>query len=377
MIGLGIESSCDETSASILQNGRRVLSLKINSQIAIHLPFQGVVPELASRNHLLKINSILEESLNEAGISFSDLDYIAVTHRPGLIGSLMVGLQTAKTIHLLTGIPLIGVNHLEAHIYAPFLEYQNFNGPQFPHGKKFFALLVSGGNTALFQYQKADKLLLAGNTLDDAAGEAFDKIAKMLNLGYPGGPPIERLARQSSFNENRSLEELPVPAILKGTPRTEIKFSFSGIKTAIYRLIKKYRLDEKNINLIKADKNIFQHDGLEYSLADLCYSLQYRIAELLGRNIRNLLNFYSFDEEQDSRYFIFAGGVAANSFIRGYLGKIIANFGYELAVPPAILCTDNGAMVAAAGYYKFLLHDVDDLSLEAYSGSKFDELRIS
>ncbi len=354
IFGLGIESSCDETSAAIVKNGTEVLSLRINTQIELHLPFQGVVPELASRNHLQKINQILTDTLQDAAIDWHELDYIGVTNEPGLIGSLMVGLQTAKTLHLVTALPLIGVNHLIAHLHAPFLQYKNFSGadPSLRQ-KPFLGLLVSGGNTVLFLHHNPNQVQILGSTVDDAAGEAFDKAAKLLNLGYPGGPQIEKIAKQSSFAAGRSLAKLPLPAILKDKRRDEIRFSFSGIKTSLFRLVSQNQQS--------------QHEPT--FMADAAFALQFRISEILERNLRSAIERFMGDFHNDNlaKAIVFAGGVSANSFIRSRLEQLCGEYSLQLLTAPPILCTDNGAMVAALAHELFKSGKRDNLALDASS----------
>lgn len=365
VIGLGIETSCDDTSVSIVKNGRDVLSLKTFSQVKLHSTFQGVVPEIASRNHLLKINGLIEDALGQSNTSWKDLSYLAVTNKPGLIGSLIVGLQTAKAISLARDIDLIGINHLAAHIHAPFLRYDRWQGPPFPT-KKFLALLISGGSTALIGYESPDSLHLFGSTRDDAAGESFDKIAKLLNLGYPGGPIIESLAARSSFLKGRSLKEVPLPPILRDSPKSDLSFSFSGIKTAVYYLM-------KSIGDISKNK---KKNGMLFDKTDIAFSLQFRITELLQRNISRLLEKYRSYIKSDiiSDNFVLGGGVAANKYIRENLQKTVEKFGMSLMAPPGILCTDNGAMVASCGYYLWEKGNKSEINLEAYSRPEWASL---
>jgi N6-L-threonylcarbamoyladenine synthase len=224
VFGLGLESSCDETSAAVVIDGKTIASNKIFSQVDLHSEYYGVVPEIASRAHLEKINSLIEMSLNESGIAFSDLHYVAAANRPGLIGSLLIAVQSAKAISFAMNIPLIGVNHLEAHLYTPFLEG---NDPDYP----YIGLLVSGGNTALYHIDGPGKMKLIGKTADDAVGEAFDKVSKYIGLGYPGGPLVENLAKNAKIKKNLFPKILPDP--------DDTRFSYSGLKTAVVNYIKK------------------------------------------------------------------------------------------------------------------------------------------
>ncbi len=309
-IGLGLESSCDETAAAVVENGRTVLSNIISSQIDLHREYYGVVPEIASRAHLETINILIERALRGAGKTFADLDYVAATSRPGLVGSLLIALQSAKVISYALKIPLVAVNHLEAHLYAPFLEGRE---PAFP----YIGLLVSGGNTALYLVGGTGDMEVIGRTVDDAAGEAYDKIAKYMDLGYPGGPVIERLARTS--------QRRPVlfPKIL--TEPGDTRFSYSGIKTAV-------------VNHLAANPGADQ--------ADVVYSFQERVLEILARRA------FAAARSRGIRTIVVAGGVASN----GRLREILADGrqeGEEILVPSPGLCTDNAAMVAGIGYRYF------------------------
>lgn len=279
VIGLGLESSCDETSASIVKDGSIILSNRIFSQIELHREFSGVVPEIASRSHLETINNLIDSALKESGTDFSDLDYVAATNRPGLIGSLMIGLQSAKTISFTLGIPLIAVNHLEAHLYAPFLEGENLQYP-------FMGLLISGGNTALYRVNGPGEMELIGKTVDDAVGEAFDKISKYLGLGYPGGPVIEKLAGTAVQKKNFFPKLMTDPG--------DIRFSYSGLKTAV-------------INHIK--------NNPEADTAEIVYSFQESALELLVRRL------FSTARDLGIKRLVVAGGVAANGRLRELLNE--------------------------------------------------------
>ncbi len=321
-IGLGLESSCDETSASIVRNGREILSNIISSQIDLHAEYYGVVPEIASRAHLEVINSLIDRALKEAGIQFNDLDYVAATNRPGLVGSLLISIQSAKAISCALDIPLIAINHLEAHLYAPFLEG---NDVFFP----YIGLIVSGGNTALYKVKEIGEIELIGKTVDDAAGEAFDKIAKYLELGYPGGPLIEKMAEKAT---NR---KMILPKILADSK--DYRFSYSGIKTAV-------------INYIKQNPDAKKED--------IVYSFQERALELLIRRL-----FYAARKFR-IKDIVVAGGVAANGRLREMLEKNKKE-NENVLIPSPILCTDNGAMVAGLGYQYFKRNMISDLSIDA------------
>lgn len=319
IIGLGLESSCDETSAAIVVEGKKILSNMINSQIELHSDYSGVVPEIASRAHLENINGLIASALEEAGITFSDLDYVAATNRPGLIGSLLIALQSAKAISFTLGIPLIAINHLEAHLYAPFLEGRD---PEYP----FIGLLISGGNTALYRVEGPGEMKLIGKTVDDAVGEAFDKISKFLGLGYPGGPVIEKIARQAVK------KRVFFPKIL--TDPDDRRFSYSGIKTAV-------------INHIKANPGD--------DITEIVYSFQERALELLSRRLFNAAR------EEGIKKMVIAGGVAANGRLRELLDSE-KNKDEEIIIPSPLLCTDNAAMIAGMGYRYYKKGVFDPLS---------------
>ncbi|HON77580.1 MAG TPA: tRNA (adenosine(37)-N6)-threonylcarbamoyltransferase complex transferase subunit TsaD [Spirochaetota bacterium] len=312
IIGIGLESSCDETAVGIVQNGTRVLANCIFSQIDLHSEYFGVVPEIASRAHLEVINGLIRKALMEAGISFRDLDYVAATNRPGLVGSLLIALQSAKAISYTVDIPFIAVNHLEAHLYAPFLEDNVLSYP-------FIGLLVSGGNTAVYRVEGAGKMELIGKTVDDAAGEAFDKVAKFADLGYPGGPLIEKLAETAK--DRKKL----FPKILSDSPG-DTRFSYSGLKTAV-------------INYIK--------ENPATPMEEVVYSFQERALELLVRRV------FAAAREQSITTIVVAGGVAANGRLRQLLEEE-RRPRETVLVPSPVLCTDNAAMIAGIGYHYFM-----------------------
>jgi N6-L-threonylcarbamoyladenine synthase len=310
MIVLGIESSCDETAAAVLEDGRRVRSSIVASQDALHAPYGGVVPELASRRHLEVIVPVIERALVEGGVRLADLDGIAVTHGPGLVGSLLVGCALAKSIAWVHGTPLVGVNHLEGHIYAASLTDD-------PPAHPFLALVVSGGHTALYHADAPLSYRLIGETRDDAAGEAFDKVAKLLDLGFPGGPVIERVARTGSSNAI----PLPMAQMTDQAP----DFSFSGIKTAVSLHVKRHRpLGEREV-------------------ADIAASFQAAVVKMLVRKTSKAA------ARLGAKRIVLTGGVAANTALRDALAAAAIDHGFRLHVPPRQLCTDNAAMIAAAG----------------------------
>ena len=307
---LGIESSCDETAAAVLVDGRRILSSIVASQDDVHAPFGGVVPELASRRHLQTVLPVIERALLEAGVAVPDLDGIAVTQGPGLVGSLLVGCAVAKSMAYVHGKPLVGVNHLEGHIYASFLTE---DPPEHP----FLALVVSGGHTALYHAKRPREYGLVGQTRDDAAGEAFDKVAKLLGLGFPGGPVIQRTAERGDPHAIA----FPLAHITDGSR----DFSFSGIKTSVSLYVKGHRpLSEAQV-------------------ADVAASFQAAVVKMLvRRTLRAALHL-------GTKRVVLTGGVAANGPLRAALAAEAEEHGVRLHIPPPRLCTDNAAMIAAAG----------------------------
>jgi N6-L-threonylcarbamoyladenine synthase len=310
MLVLGIESSCDETAAAVLVDGRRVLSSVVASQDAIHAPYGGVVPELASRRHLEVVTPVVEQALAEAGVGLGDLDGIAVTQGPGLVGSLLVGLSVAKALAWVHGKPLVGVNHLEGHVYASFLTE---DPPEHP----FLALVVSGGHTALYHVRAPLDYRLVGQTRDDAAGEAFDKVAKLLGLGFPGGPIVQRVAEAG---DPRAIA-FPLAQMTDGAR----DFSFSGIKTSVSSYVKR-------------------HGPLGAAqVADVAASFQAAVVKMLVRKtVKASLHL-------GVKRLVVTGGVAANGPLREALRAEAAEHGLRLHVPPPRLCTDNAAMITAAG----------------------------
>jgi len=310
MIVLGIESSCDETAAAVLTDGRRIVSSVVASQDAIHAPYGGVVPELASRRHLEVITPVIAQALGDAGVTLADLDGIAVTQGPGLVGSLLIGCAVAKSLAWVHKKPLVGVNHLEGHIYASFLTE---DPPEHP----FLALVVSGGHTALYHAKRPREYGLVGQTRDDAAGEAFDKVAKLVGLGFPGGPIIQKTAERG---DPRSIA-FPLAHITDGAH----DFSFSGIKTSVSLYVKGHRpLSEAQV-------------------ADVAASFQAAVVKMLvRRTLRAALHL-------GTKRVVLTGGVAANGPLRATLAAEAEEHGVRLHIPPPRLCTDNAAMIAAAG----------------------------
>jgi tRNA N6-adenosine threonylcarbamoyltransferase len=327
---LGIETSCDETAASVVENGRAMLSNVVASQAELHAKYGGVFPEEASRQHVLTLYPVVETALNEAHLSLSELDAVAVTRGPGLVGSLVVGLNMAKGLALGAGLPLVGVNHLEAHLYSAWLhnaESQAPKEPRFP----LLALIVSGGHTELVLMKDHLVYERLGGTLDDAAGEAFDKVARMLGLSYPGGPIIQAYARGGDP------EAYKFPrAWLEGT----WNFSFSGLKTAVLREVR--RLESGNHTV---------------PVAGLAASFQAAVVDVLvGKTIMAAKEF-------EAKSILVAGGVSANEALRE---AFKAQARMPVYIPPIELCTDNAAMVAGVGYYRFVQGQRDDLSIDAF-----------
>ena len=324
IITLGIESSCDETSVAVVKNGREVLSNVINSQIKIHEKYGGVVPEIASRNHIEAISGVTKQALEEAKITFEDIDIIACTCGPGLVGALLVGVSYAKALSYALNKPLIGTNHIEGHIAANYITHKNLTPP-------FLCLIVSGGHTHLVHIKNYNEFEILGKTRDDAIGEAFDKVARVIGLGYPGGPKVDKLAKEGVANI-----ELPKPH-MEG-----LDFSFSGIKTAI-------------INL--------HHKNPDINKANLCASFEKDVTEIL------LENTIEAAKKLNINKIALAGGVSAKSYIRQEFLKLQAK-GYEIYYPEMILCTDNAAMIASAGYYNFMAGKVSDMYLNAIPNLK-------
>ena len=325
---LGIESSCDETSVSIVKNGTEELATVISSQIDIHKDFGGVVPEIASRHHVKNITMVLEECLEKANMTMEQIDAIAITYGPGLIGSLLIGLEAAKTLAWLYQKPLIPVHHIAGHIYANSL----VRPLKFP----LLALVVSGGHTELIEMTNHYKFKKLGGTLDDAIGECYDKVARVMNLEYPGGPKLDKLSK-----EGKPTYKLPIPL-----HDDSYNFSFSGLKSAV-------------INLAHNEKQ----RGEELRQADLAASFQKVAVESVVSKTKKAI------EDKNIKYLIVAGGVAANQILRSEIENLAEEEGIEMSVPPMKYCTDNAAMIAAAGYYAYLDGRVADLTLNSTSSA--------
>jgi len=324
MITLGIESSCDDTSIALVENGTRVISSLVSSQIEIHRRFGGVVPEVASRKHLEAILPLLRECLDTAGVKLEEVGQIAATAGPGLLGPLLVGLSTAKALAWYYGKPLIPVNHIEAHLAASFLTAGR--APEYP----FLGLIVSGGHANLVLAEGPRQYRVLGQTLDDAPGELFDKVARHLQLGYPGGPVIQTTGE----NGDEKRYQLPRPMSGKG-----YVFSFSGLKTAVMRIV--------------------AHEGEKLDLPDLCASLQYAVSQTFVEKVGLGL------KETKAPRLVLAGGVAANTVLRSDMQKLADRYRAELLLPTLHLCTDNAAMIAAHGYFTAHLAPANSLKVNA------------
>ena len=323
---LGIESSCDETSASIVKNGTEEIATVISSQIDIHKNYGGVVPEIASRHHVKNITIVLEECLEKANMTIDDVDAIAITYGPGLIGSLLIGLEAAKTLSFIYNKPLIPVHHIAGHIYANSLVKEL----RFP----LLAVVVSGGHTEIIEMKKHYSFEKLGGTLDDAIGECYDKVARVIGLEYPGGPKLDKLAK-----EGKDTYKLPIPL-----QDDSYNFSFSGLKSSV-------------INLAHNE----EQRGEELRKSDLAASFQKVAVESIVSKVKKAI------EEKNIKNVIVAGGVAANNGLREAMQEMTEELGVELSIPPMKYCTDNGTMIAAAGYYAYLDGRRADLTLNSKS----------
>ena len=334
IITLAVESSCDETSVAVLKNGREVLSNIISTQIETHKKFGGVVPEVASRKHIESIDEVVQEALDTANMDFKDIDHIAVTYGPGLAGALLVGLSHAKALAYTLDIPLVGVNHIEGHVSANYIEHRDLKPP-------FITLIVSGGHTHLVEVKDYGVYEILGRTRDDASGEAFDKIARAMGLGYPGGPIIDRLAKLG----NKHAIEFP-----RAHMDEEYDFSFSGLKSAV-------------LNYLNAKKM----KNEEIIVEDVAASFQEAVVEVLSsKAIKAAL-------DKNYKTIALAGGVACNSSLREKITEMAKEHGIDIKYPPLVLCTDNAAMIGCAGYYSYMNGRRDDMSLNAVPGLKIGQ----
>ena len=332
---LAIESSCDETAAAVVNNGRFVRSNVISSQIELHKLYGGVVPEIASRKHIEKINQVIEEALKEAEMTLDDIDAIGVTYGPGLVGALLVGVAEAKAIAYAKNLPLIGVHHIEGHISANYIEHPDLEPP-------FLCLVVSGGHTHLVRVKDYGKYEILGRTRDDAAGEAYDKVARAIGLGYPGGPKIDRIAKEG----NPDAIKFP-KAKIDGAP---FDFSFSGLKSAVLNYI-----------------NGCKMKGEQYDPADIAASFQKAVVDVLVEKSMNAVKEFGVDK------FAIAGGVASNSALRAGMQKACDKNGIKFYHPSPIFCTDNAAMIGAAAYYEYLAGTRHGWDLNAVPNLKLGE----
>ena len=328
MLVLGIESSCDETSVAIVEDGRKVLSNVINSQIKIHERFGGVVPEIASRNHVQAISTVTKQALEQAKTTFDQVDAISCTMGPGLVGALLVGVSYAKALSFALDKPLIGTNHIKGHIAANYITHKELKPP-------FICLIISGGHTHLVLVKDYNDFQILGKTRDDAIGEAFDKVARVIGLGYPGGPKIDKMAKQGKPNIH--------------LPRTyfeDLDFSFSGIKTAV-------------INL--------NHKNPDIDKSDLCASFEQAVTEVI------VTNTVKACKNSNVKTVALAGGVSANSYIRNAFDNVAKENNIDIYYPKMELCTDNAAMIASAGYYELINGKTSNLDLNAIPNLKIDQ----
>lgn len=328
IITLGIESSCDETSVSVVKNGREVLSNVIDTQIPIHEKYGGVVPEIASRNHIEAISRVTKKAVEDANIKLEEIDAITPTYGPGLVGALLVGLSYAKALSFAINKPLVGVNHIQGHIAANYITYKELKPP-------FICVMMSGGNTQIIYVKGYTEFEVLGKTRDDAIGEAFDKVARVVGLGYPGGPKVDNLAKQGQANIKFSKTHFSDGSL---------DFSFSGIKTAV-------------INV--------HHKNKEINKADLCASFQKSVTETLIENVTKAI------KNTQVKTVGLAGGVSANSYIRSEFLKLEGQ-GIKVYMPDLKLCTDNAAMIASAGYYNYISGKRDNLNLNAIPNLKLN-----
>lgn len=329
ILTLAIESSCDETSVALVLEGREVLSNIIASQIDIHKAYGGVVPEIASRHHLDNINRVVDEALEEAGCTLEEVDFIGVTYGPGLVGALLIGLATAKALAMALDKPLVGVHHIHGHICANYIEHKELEPP-------FMALVISGGHTNIVEVEDYNTCRVLGGTRDDAVGEAYDKVARVLGLGYPGGPLIDKIAKEGN----------PEAVAFKRVflEKDSLDFSFSGIKTGV-------------LNYINNEKQA----GREINIPDVAASFQQAVLDVI------VAKAVGSAKELGKDKLVLAGGVASNSKLRNMLDEECKKKGIELYYPSPILCTDNAAMIGCAAYYKYKAGGIDGLDMDAHA----------
>ena len=329
ILTLGIESSCDETSVAVVKNGREVLSNVIATQIDIHKKYGGVVPEIASRNHVENITYVAKEALQKSGVTLDDIDAICCTYGPGLVGALLVGLSTAKAMAYALNKPFVGVHHIEGHIVANYITHKELEPP-------YLCLVVSGGHSHLVHVKDYTKFEVLGKTRDDAVGEAFDKVARVVGIGYPGGPVIDKLAK-----EGKPIYNLP------RTHFENLDFSFSGIKTAVINLVHK--------------------EGDNININDLCASFEEAVTDILTQNSLKAM------KELGVNKIAIAGGVSANSYLRNRMQELGEKEGFKVYYPELVLCTDNAAMIASAGYYNYMAGKCSPWNLNAVPNLKIGE----
>ena len=325
ILTLGIETSCDETSASVVRNGREILSNVIDTQIPIHEKYGGVVPEIASRNHIEAISRVTMLALEQANVKFEDIDAVTPTYGPGLVGALLVGVSYAKALSFAINKPLVGVNHIHGHVASNYLTYKELEPP-------FLCVLISGGNTEIVHVKDYTEFEVFGKTRDDAIGEAFDKVARVVGLGYPGGPKVDKMAKNGK----------PIYDLPKTHFKDSLDFSFSGIKTAVINLNHKYQ---------------------DINKEDLCASFQKAVTDVLIENTIKAI------KQTNSEKIAIAGGVSANSYIRQAMLNLESK-DLKVYMPDMKLCTDNAAMIASSGYYNFILGKRDNLDLNAIPNLK-------
>ncbi len=335
VIILGIETSCDETSAAVVKNGREILSNVISSQVSFHRKYGGVVPEIASRKHVELIMPVINQSIEDSGIGLKDIDAIGVTYGPGLVGALLVGLSAAKGIACALDKPLVGVHHIKGHISANYIEFKELEPP-------FVCLVASGGHSHIVFVSGYDSFEIMGQTRDDAAGEAFDKIARAIGLGYPGGPLIDKAAKSG----DRSKIDFPRVYFGGGC----LDFSFSGLKTAVLNYL-----------------NNLEQKGEIYNIEDVSASFQQAVVDVLVNNT------VAAAKIKNVKRIVLAGGVASNSCLRHQMKAFAEENGFEAYFPSPVLCTDNAAMIACAAFYELLKGNVSDMYLNAVPGLKLGE----
>lgn len=346
---LGIETSCDETAAAVVRDGRQVLSNIIASQHDLHREYGGVVPEIASRAHLERIDPVITAALKQAGVAMADIDAVAVGNRPGLVGSLIVGVSAAKAIAWATGKPLIGVDHVQAHLYAAALNLEPDAAPQYPA----LGLVVSGGHSSIFDVRSPLQMQSIGSTIDDAVGEAYDKAAVILDAGYPGGPKLDKLAQTGGAGR---VEPLPRSLL----DRDSLDFSFSGLKTALlYRVRGQPQGRGRDATFARSVADLSDAER-----ADLAAAFQQAAIDTIFIKLRRAIDKLT-SEGRPPRCVVIGGGVSANSALRARCNDLQAKAGLPVFVPPLVLCLDNAAMIAGLAHHRFVADQFDDMHLAA------------